>query len=129
MKEENYKENEDVKMITNQLWKSINILRGVLPVEQHHVYLFLLSAYYDGLIRKEFIEKEVNYEDLFYALEDDYRYCDLLNIYKPVIKSIPEWTLEHLIEELTTIDKLHSQPILIMRKVITAKKLLILPGH
>tara|TARA_R110002096_G_scaffold300196_1_gene494908 strand:- start:14032 stop:16485 length:2454 start_codon:yes stop_codon:yes gene_type:complete len=105
MKEENYKENEDVKMITNQLWKSINILRGVLPVEQHHVYLFLLSAYYDGLIRKEFIEKEVNYEDLFYALEDDYRYCDLLNIYKPVIKSIPEWTLEHLIEELTTIDK------------------------
>lgn len=105
MREDNYKEHEDVKMITNQLWKSISILRGVLPVEQHHIYLFLLSAYYDGIIEREIIEREVNYEGLFYVLEDDYRYSELLNIYRPVINSLPEWTLKDIIEGLVIINK------------------------
>lgn len=105
MREGNYKENEDVKRITEQLWRSVGILRAVLPVEQHHVYLFLLSAYYDGIIRKEFIEREVNYESFFYALEDDYRYHELLNIYRPIIDSMPEEILSHIIYELSRIEK------------------------
>ena len=105
MREDNYNEHEDVKMITNQLWKSISILRGVLPVEQHHIYLFLLSAYYDDIIEREVIEREVNYEGLFYVLEDDYRYSELLNIYRPIINSLPEWTLKDIIEGLVIINK------------------------
>jgi type I restriction enzyme M protein len=104
MREENYKENKDVKMIANQFWKSINILRGVLPVEQHHVYLFLLSAYYDGVIERKVVKREVNYEDLFYALEDDYRYSELLRIYKPIINNIPEWPIQQIIEDFTKIE-------------------------
>ena len=104
MREENYKENEDVKMITNQLWKSINILRGVLPVEQHHVYLFLLSAYYDCVVEIEVVKREVNYEELFYVLEDDYRYSELLRIYKPIINNIPEWPIQQIIEDFTKIE-------------------------
>ena len=106
MREDNYKENEDVKMITKQVWKSISILRGVLPVEQHHVYLFLLSAYYDGLIREEFLVWGNDYKEFSYGvLEDDYRYKDLLNIYFPIINSIPEKTFGHIIHELSGIDK------------------------
>lgn len=105
MREDNYKENQDVKMITKQIWKSISILRGVLPVDQHHVYLFLLSAYYDGLIRKELLILEGNYENFIYRrLEGDYRYRELLNIYSPIINNIPERNLKHIIHELSIID-------------------------
>ena len=111
MKEDNYKENEDVIMITKHFWKSINILRGVLPVEEHHLYLFLLSAYYDGVIGKEVIGREVNYEELFYALADDFRYSDLLNIYRPIIDNIPEWSLKQIIEEFTKIGRDIPEPV------------------
>jgi hypothetical protein len=105
MREDNYRDNEQVLLITELLWKSMNILRGVLSVEQHHVFLFLLSAYYDDIIVKEFTNGEVNYEELFYALENDYRYRELSFIYIPIIKSIPEWPLTHLIEEFGRFEK------------------------
>ncbi|WP_047549097.1 N-6 DNA methylase [Psychroserpens sp. Hel_I_66] len=105
MREDNYRDNEQVILITELLWKSMNILRGVLPVEQHHVFLFLLSAYYDDIIVKEFTNVEVDYEDLFYALENDYRYRELSVIYIPLLKSIPEWPLTHLIEEFGKFEK------------------------
>ncbi|MCK0125816.1 N-6 DNA methylase [Gelidibacter sp. F2691] len=103
MGEDNYMEKGDVIKLTEQFWQPIGILRGVLPVEQHHLFLFLLSSYYDGVIKKEMFDREVNYEELFYFLEDDNRYCELLDIYKPIINDIPEWPLLDIIEEFSKI--------------------------
>jgi type I restriction-modification system DNA methylase subunit len=103
MSEDIYKENEEIKIITERLWQSISILRGVLPVEEHHVYLFLLSAYHDGVIDREVIGREVNYEELYYNLGDDYRYYELLNNYKPIIDEMPEWPLVDIIAGFTKI--------------------------
>ena len=104
MREENYIENVEVKNITESLWRLISSLSSVLSVEQYHVILFLLSAYYEGIIGKELIEGEVDYEGFYYALEDDHRYCDLLKIYKPIIDGIPEWPLEVIIRKFSIID-------------------------
>lgn len=104
MREDYY--NNDIQMITKQIWKSISILRGVLPVEQHHVYLFLLSAYYDGLLKKDFLEWGNDYVGFIHkAFEDDYRYRELSNIYFPIINNIPERTLANIIFELSNLDK------------------------
>lgn len=115
MIQDNYSDSGEIKMITEQFWQSINILRGVLPFEQFHVYLFLLSAYYDGIIVKEHVERDVNYEQLFYDLNDDYRYSELLRIYKPIINDIPEWSLQHIIEDFIKIG--NDFPELVFNKV------------
>mgnify|MGYP005990004745 CR=1 FL=1 len=115
MREDNYRNSEVIKMITEQFWKSINILRGVLPFEQFHVHLFLLSAYYDGIVVKEHVERDVNYEQLFYDLSNDYRYSELLRIYKPIINDIPEWSLQHIIEDFIKIG--NDFPELVFNKV------------
>ena len=63
MREDNYENLEEVKFVTKQMWKSMNILRGVIPAEHYHVYLFLLSAYYDGIISKRHIDFTNNLYD------------------------------------------------------------------
>lgn len=102
MKEDNYRDSAEVKMITNQVWKSMSLLRGILPVEHHHVYLFLLSAYYDGIIKNvhiDFSNSLCNY--IFSSLESEQKYSEILNVYIPILKSIPEERLNEVLHQLT----------------------------
>lgn len=101
MKEDNYR-NSEVEMITNQVWKSMSLLRGILPVEHHHVYLFLLSAYYDGIIKSVHIDFSNNlHHYLFSSLEREEQYSEILNVYKPIIDSIPEERLNEVLHHFT----------------------------
>lgn len=115
MSEGNYMENRDVIRLTEQYWQSIINLRQVLPVDEYHLYLFLLSAFYDGIIGKEFTKREVDYEGLFYALEDEFRYFEIIHIYKPIINNIPEWPIQDMIEEFDKIG--NNIPVPIFNKV------------
>ncbi|MBJ7881877.1 N-6 DNA methylase [Gelidibacter salicanalis] len=115
MSEGNYMENRDVIRLTEQYWQSIINLRQVLPVDEYHLYLFLLSAFYDGIIGKEFTKREVDYEGLFYALEDDFRYFEIIHIYKPIINNIPEWPIQDMIEEFDKIG--NNIPVSVFNKV------------
>jgi len=102
MRDNNYRDNDEVKMITNQVWKSMSLLRGVLPVEHHHVYLFLLSAYYDGIIKSVHIDFSNDlHMYLFNSLENEQRYSRIMDVYRPIIKSIPEERLNAVLNNFT----------------------------
>ena len=102
MREDNYKNSDDINMITNQVWKSMNLLRGVLPVEHHHVYLFLLSAYYDGIIKSVHIDFSNDLHNyLFSSLENEPRYSEIMDVYRPIIKSISEERLNEVLHNFT----------------------------
>ncbi|WP_100613623.1 N-6 DNA methylase [Confluentibacter citreus] len=88
----------EIKLLTTELWKSITILRGVLPVEHHHVYLFLLSAYYDGIIKRDFLHwGKDSHEFIHRAFETNSKYSELLDVYLPIIDNIPEEKLGSLL--------------------------------
>ena len=81
MRENDYKNRQEVESITNELWKSINILRGALPVEHYHVYLFLLSGYYDGTIKSSYFNSVTNYNDsICLAFNSESKYSELFNM-------------------------------------------------
>ncbi len=102
MREDNYRNKEEVKYITDQIWRAINILRGVLPVEHLHVYLFLLSAYYDRIIKKEFLDWGNDYHGFIYqAIKSDPRYSKLSNVYFPIIQNIPDEKLAELLHHFS----------------------------
>ena len=91
MTRDTFRNNDEVKMITDQVWKSMSLLRGILPVEHHHVYLFLLSVYYDEVIESVQVDFSNDLNSyLFSALDNDDRYSEVLNVYKPIIESIPQ---------------------------------------
>lgn len=107
MKEDMYRnENKEaIKMTTEQIWKSMSILRGVLPIEHHHVYLFLLSAYYDRVIDSIHIDyPEELYKHVFYSLEEDPQYSRIVNVYNPIIRSIPEVKLNEILQNFTMLN-------------------------
>ncbi len=105
MREDNNSDKQRVEFLTNQVWKSINILRGVLPVEHFHVYLFLLSAYYDRIIKKEFLDEGNDYQRLIYqALDLKPGYSELMDVYFPIINNIPRRNLGHLLDQFSWLD-------------------------
>jgi len=105
MREDNYSDKQKVEFLTNQIWKSINILRGVLPIEHHHVYLFLLSAYYDRIIKKEFLDGGNDYLQLIYnALDSKPGYSELMDVYFPIIDNIPRRNLGNLLHQFSWLD-------------------------
>ena len=81
MREDNYENLEEVKFVTKQMWKSMNILRGVIPAEHYHVYLFLLSAYYDGIISKRHIDFTNNlYDYINHSVEGKEKYAQVIDV-------------------------------------------------
>ena len=100
-----YEESEDVKYISNKIWKCFNILRGAIPTEQFHVVLFILSAYNDDLIDRYNIHKS----QIIYGLENriqfDGFYSKIFEIYKPIIQNINEESFEEFFYNLTQIDR------------------------
>tara|TARA_Y100001001_G_scaffold160354_1_gene182826 strand:+ start:2505 stop:4979 length:2475 start_codon:yes stop_codon:yes gene_type:complete len=102
MREDNYENLEEVKFVTKQMWKSMNILRGVIPAEHYHVYLFLLSAYYDGIISKRHIDFTNNlYDYINHSVEGKEKYAQVIDVYAPIIRSIPERTLDELLHQFS----------------------------
>lgn len=98
MKDLNLNNNEEIRYISNKIWKSIEILKGILPTEHLHVSLFLLSAYYDEVIQNpRYNNPEAIYNYLFDALNNDPRYSKILRIYAPIIQNIPPHKLEELL--------------------------------
>jgi type I restriction-modification system DNA methylase subunit len=105
MSEDNYSENNEMKMITNQVWKSMSLLRGVIPVEHHHVYLFLLSAYHDEVIKSVHIDFSNDlYDYIFSSLKNEQRYSEIMDVYRPIIKSIPEERINEVLHHFTMFD-------------------------
>ncbi|WP_338357520.1 N-6 DNA methylase [Yeosuana marina] len=89
MEEDNLSDKQEVEVMTNQIWKSINILRGVLPVQEYHVYLFLLSAYYDGIIKKRLLNLgSENNDFVFEAINSSPKYSELADAYFPIINRL-----------------------------------------
>lgn len=102
MREDNYENTEEVNLLTHQIWKSMNILRGVLPAQQHHVYLFLLSAYYDGILSKQEIDFSNNlYNYVNHSIEGKEKYSEIIDVYAPIIKSVPEQKLNEILHHFS----------------------------
>lgn len=102
MREDNYENIDHVNFITHQVWKSMNILRGVIPAQQQHVYLFLLSAYYDGILSKrdkDFSNNLYNY--VYHSIEGKEKYSEIIDVYGPIIKSIPEQKLNEILHHFS----------------------------
>lgn len=67
-------------------------------MKNHHVYLFLLSAYSDVLSKKNNIDFSNGfYNYVFSALENEEGYSKIIDVYKPIVKSIPEDRLNDII--------------------------------
>lgn len=105
MSEDNYNDKRELEVTANNIWKSINILRGVIPVEHSHVYLFLLSGYYDQVFEMTMFDWNNSWHDPIYqAFESEPGYNELLNVYFPIINSIPENKLRELLYQFAMLD-------------------------
>ncbi len=102
MREDKYENIEEVKFMTKKIWKSMNILRGVIAAEHYHVYLFLLSAYYDGIISKRHTDFTNNlYNYINHSVEGKEKYAQIIDVYSPIIKSIPKHILDELLHQFS----------------------------
>jgi len=93
------------KRIVNQLWQGFNILRGDMPTEDLPVYLYLLSAYYEGVINiNDFNSVNTPYGYLKGALTSKSEYDELYEYYQKTLDSIPINILNDLFQNLENID-------------------------
>ncbi|PXX30404.1 N-6 DNA methylase [Arenibacter sp. ARW7G5Y1] len=100
-----HEENEDVKYISNKIWKCFNILRGAIPVDDFHVVLFLLSAYNDNIIDDFSTKKDHIIIRLKNSLKIEGYYARIFEIYEPIIQNINEENFEDFYYNLIQIDK------------------------
>lgn len=99
-----YDESEEVKYISNKIWKCFNILRGAIPTEQLHVLLFLLSAYNDNIIDNYSTDKEHVLNRLRNGLQNDGYYSRIFDVYEPIIRNINSESFEDFFHSLNQID-------------------------
>ena len=99
-----YGEREEVKNISNKIWKCFNILRGAIPTEQFHVVLFLLAAYNDKLIDGYNPRKDHIVNRLRNTIQIEGYYSRIFEIYEPIIHNINEESFEEFFYNLVQID-------------------------
>ncbi|GAA4270449.1 N-6 DNA methylase [Hyunsoonleella aestuarii] len=95
----------EVETVTNQLWQGFNILRGVISSDNLHVYLYLLSAYYDGLILEEELTSFNNPNGFLKGvLKSNDQYNELYEHYETILNAIPVDVLFDVFQTLGRID-------------------------
>ena len=93
--------------ITNEIWRMFDILRGSILTDDLQVILFLLSAYKDRLLKNTSNSEyfgEIN-QDILEAISNDTKYRQLLDIYSPIIRSVPSEKLEYVLHYLSNINQ------------------------
>ena len=111
-----YKHHKDLEIetIVNQLWQGFNILKVGRSVQDLSVYLYLLSAFYDGVIDTEIEEPDkidfMKYDKIDYSKD---KYQIIINeINKLSLKQLKDKCVELLLK------KSGSKPFLIERILI-----------
>ncbi|SDI01903.1 type I restriction enzyme M protein [Flavobacterium omnivorum] len=101
MREQNFNIKE-VNEISNQVWGIFDILRGSISTEDFIVIFFFLSAHKDNLLvearNSEYIG-DINYDVIDCIYRND-NYKRLIEVYGPIIKSMPSQKLEQILDFL-----------------------------
>jgi type I restriction enzyme M protein len=105
MKEHNFSKKE-VEQISNQVWMIFDLLRSTFHTSELNFILLILSAYRDGLLN------DINYTfnknlntDLLNSILKSEKYNQIIEIYSPVIKSIPDVKLVELHQLLFSVNR------------------------
>tara|TARA_R110002049_G_scaffold209615_2_gene380525 strand:+ start:1375 stop:3825 length:2451 start_codon:yes stop_codon:yes gene_type:complete len=100
-----HRESEDVKYISDKIWKCFNILRAAIPTEHFHVVLFFLSTYNDDIIDGHSPNKDNIINRLKNSLNNDGYYSRIFRIYEPIIRNIKNEYFEEFFHRLGQIDR------------------------
>ncbi len=105
---------DQVEQITNQIWRIFNSLRGVVKFEDFEVVLFILSAYKDELLDNSFqMHSWDSSSKLLNSINAVEKYKKIVNIYAPIIVSLPHEKTEeilHYIHEININDLQNNFP-------------------
>ena len=103
--EENNFLNKEAEQVSNQVWHLFNSLRGKLDIEEMHFVLLILSAYRDGLLSNLHYDSNDNLNfDLIKAIKKSEKYNNIIEIYEPIIISIPAEHFEEFLKNLFQIN-------------------------
>lgn len=92
----NFENKEEIKFISNEIWKLFESLRGAIPIEDYNVILLLLSGFKDEILNEFDRNDTSDIQNLIIdSFTNDIRYREVIEIYAPIIKFIPD---EKLIE-------------------------------
>jgi type I restriction enzyme M protein len=105
MEEHNFN-NKEVDQISNQVWMIFDVLRSSLDTSELNFILLILSAYRDGLLNDidYTFNKNLN-TDLLNSILKSEKYNQIIEIYSPVIKSIPDVKLMELHQLLFSVNR------------------------
>lgn len=100
---------EQINYFTERIWKIFDILKNVVPAEDYHVILFLLSLYKDGRLRSWLIHSTYISQSVADSIRFDDKYSDLTEVYSPIIKYLPNERLYEILRYFADIDLYYLQ--------------------
>lgn len=109
VKEFEMAEKQPIDILKDQIWSMFDILRGEnIPSEDYHVFLFLLSAYKDGLLNAEKLhdgpnKKELIINSLKYGWGE--QYSSIFNCYEPIMMRFSERGIMRILWALNELDR------------------------
>ncbi len=93
-------------IITEKLWKSLEMPMNTLMPSELHVILFLLSIYKDKLIDKTLLSNPTDLKlNLEFAIESSSKYKEIYQSYKPIIEGFPSNRLVLILNVITTVNR------------------------